>query len=336
MIKKSLKTPGILKLFQFLLAFICVSAPITETQALFGWFKKKKPPSEKKKSRNKKDVSNQKKDKKKSKKTRARFPNQAKSKKTNTAAQSKKPVYKDLSKGKLQQESDKNVAKYLKSIGVNSTNTPTLEDLRNNTAKALGGHMHLVLPASNFYDHPTSEGEIVTVPLKPLKTMPLIEPSSKEFIEHTRNFLGDPNLTPKLDDFIRILEHSIQSMPKEKKIFEEKLLTFMELHKKYHDPKKCRLDFEQPKFNVLLDSSKKIESWVNEMKKNNPQDDQQHYKNSILTELNTIERILGYEETKKKIETTQFQKVIYSQDSQDQSKGDQINNSSVKKNLLLG
>ncbi len=346
MIKKSLKTLGILKVFQFLLAFLCVSAPITETQALCGWFKGKK--KSKKKSRDKKDVSDQKKQNKRkvkiritNKKNRNRVLNQKitnkknrKKENENTAAHSKKIVSTGLSAVEAQNNSNKIVEKFLKSIGAKSINTPSLESLRNNSAKALRESMHFLLPPSQFYDYPTSEGAIVTVPLKPLKTIPLIGSSSKEFIDQVILFLADSKFNPKLEGFISNLEHSIKSIRQEQKVFKEKLLKFMELHKKYQDPKKCKLNFEESKFGILLDSSKKIASWVNGMKKSNPQDDQQNCKNYILRELNTIERILGDEETKEKRETVQVQKVMYerpkSQEPQDQSKDHHTNMRSLQ------
>ena len=322
MIKKSLKTLGILKFFQFLLAFLCISAPILHTQAFFGFFKKKKKkPAESKKSVNKRAKGKIITKGKKSVNTRANGKIIAKNKKPvkqkkpkhhrdkkSVPGHSKKQDYTNLSKGKLQSESNKNVAKYLKTIDAKSSLTPVLEELYGNSANAMMGVMHLVLPASELYGPPQSDGAIVTVPLK---KNPLIESSSKEFVANIIKFLEGHTFNPKTETFIQNLEYANQLTIEEQKIFKEKLKPFIELHKNYHDPKQCKLNFEKSKFSILLDHAKKIESLVSMVKQSNPQDDLQNYKNSILSELNTIETILGYKKTDKKTEIVKVEKTTY-------------------------
>ena len=337
MIEKSLKRLSILKFFQFLLAFLCFSAPIVKTEAFLNFLKNKKKPAESKKSVNKrakikshakdKNSDKEKKVNKKSKKN-AKHPRDKKS----VPGHSKKQGN-DLSEKNLQRYSDENVTIFGNKIGCKSSFRPQREDILDDSAKAMESFMPALLPASQFYDYPKSNKEIVTVPLK---KDPLIESSGKEFTRQVSLFLADHKFDPKLKGYIENLQHANQSIPKEKKVFKEKLSPFMELHKKYHDPKKCRLNFEESKFSILLDHAKKIEALVSVVKQNNPQDDLQSYKNSILTELNAIENILGYKETKEKRETVQVQKVTYERPKgqEGQSKDEQNNDPIVKKNLL--
>jgi hypothetical protein len=313
MITKPLKTVSILKVFQFLLTFLCVFAPITQTQALFGLFKKKKQPVANNNSRNKRGASDQK--RKQTNQKRRKSKNIKKTRNPSNQSKRKKTSIQDkyikLFDKKLQEQSDENVVKFGKSIGAKLTITPSLEDLRNNSAKALSEYMPSVLPASQFYDYPTSDGATVTVPLKAYPVMPLMDAKTRDFIHNTTQFLEDPKIDPNPKGFIQFLDNTNQLMPKEKKVFKEKLQAFMELHKQYHNPKQCKLNFEESKFGVLIDSAKKIEALVNGIKQNNLQDDLQDCKNSILRELNAIENILGYDQTRAKTEMVQVEKVTY-------------------------
>jgi hypothetical protein len=317
--KKYFKTIENLKVFQLLLAFICVSYPIMETQAILGFFKKKKKPPENNKyinsvikdkkleknsiGANDRKFGKIKKTNKKSKKTanHHRF-------KKSIPTHSKRQEYTSLSTSKLQIDSNKNVDLYLKKNNINIKIEPPLTSMRNNSAEAMKSALCRVLPLSMCYDYPTSNREIVTVPLK---KVPDIESSGKEFINQVSLFLADPQSNPKLESFANDLERYITCMKKEKTILKKELIEFMELHKKYHDPKKCVLNFEQSNFDVLLDSSKKIMRLIQGVKKNGDHDHMAQEKYAMLKELNTIENILGYEKTKEKIETVQVKKVTY-------------------------
>lgn len=349
MIKKSLKTISVLKVFQCFLAFLCLSAPIIKTEAIFGWFEKKKKPVEDN-NKKKKKPANQKKEKNKKKKTIKKKGSNKKAKtKLQKKISDKKPKAK-LENGISAKTAAKTVNQQYHSMDTESVNAenikefaekngltldprqtmPSYEACKSDLSTQMFGLVPSWFKVHSYYAGPVTQGPLITVsPIigSEIKTIaqPLIlalqdlldkneDPTKAGLVPESQRIaeLHRKNLFDFLKKHLSDSKHSQAE-------YKKSISHFIELHKAYHGDSST-LDFLPSQYSQLLDICNNIKGIS---KKTNT---------FVHDQLNQIESILGLGQTTREPCLVQKVRYVRPKNPENQSTFDQ-NDKSVRNKI---